>query len=186
MLQPRTGPCWAPARDRFLYIRAFGPLLSPFFFSFRFLLYRLPIDRASPSLLSVPVPILPEPSHYLKLVYTLLPRKELKYIHRNHDQNSEHKRNPEPERPGTRSYSQTPENRSEAWGINLILKRTPTHRPTSPLQPKNHHPRPAISQRTRNQNPNPNPNEQASWAHPEAPPPTRQLQGYYGPAALIS
>src|SRR5277367_6096598 len=62
MLQPRTGPCWAPARDRFLYIRAFGPLYSSFFFSFRFLLYRLPIDRASPSLLSVPVPILPEPS----------------------------------------------------------------------------------------------------------------------------
>src|SRR5277367_613542 len=67
MLQPRTGPCWAPARDRFLYIRAFGPLLSSFFFSFRFLLYRLPIDRASPSLLSVPVPILLEPSQRVPL-----------------------------------------------------------------------------------------------------------------------
>src|SRR5277367_6647264 len=70
MLQPRTGPCWAPARDRFLYIRAFGPLYSSFFFSFRFLLYRLPIDRASPSLLSVPVPILPEPSQaYLLILF---------------------------------------------------------------------------------------------------------------------
>src|SRR5271156_5746053 len=86
MLQPRTGPCWAPARDRFLYIRAFGPLYSSFFFSFRFLLYRLPIDRASPSLLSVPVPILPEPLHYLKLIQPLLPEKELKYINRNPDQ----------------------------------------------------------------------------------------------------
>src|SRR5271154_5409465 len=109
MLQPRTGPCRAPARDRFLYTRAFGPLLSSFFFSFRFLLYRLPIDRASPSLLSVPVPILLEPSHYLKLVYTLLPKKELKYIHtRTTIKNPEHERNTEPERPATATNKTRP------------------------------------------------------------------------------
>src|SRR5271170_5773141 len=62
-------PAPGGAHDRFLYLRASGPHLLSFFFSFRFLLYRLPIDRASPSLLSVPVPLLPEPSHYLKLLF---------------------------------------------------------------------------------------------------------------------
>src|SRR5271154_6419094 len=77
----------APARDHVFCIKEPSALFfSSLFFSFRFLLYRLPIDRASPSLLSVPVPILPEPLHYLKLIQPLLPKKELKYINRNPDQ----------------------------------------------------------------------------------------------------